>query len=117
MTSLVSMVRRELSIPVRHGKSITHVASIEDAAQLMTILCAPRPLHGTGNLPGVKGEDSSLLVEVCQAADVLLALIPAWASLDGAATKNLGTALRASKVRDHLSHELTSAKLPLPKEL
>ena len=62
-------------------------------------------------------EESLRLEKASKAADELLDLVPSWASLHGAATKNLGSALRAKTVRDLLNLELTAAKLPLLREL
>ena len=105
----ISMVRRECNIPVRYGKSIAHVSSIEEAAALMLQLnaidCAPR-----------EAADCVLSAAASAANDALGRLIKPC-NLIGDATKNLGTALRARAVRDLLHGVSTPQKMDLLKEL
>ena len=97
MALMARTPRRVQHIAVRHGLSVAHVATVDEAAQLMRSLREPSltvPPPGLGNdvVPG-------LHASVRDAAHVMLDVLNSKFALHGRARTSLSTALRVHEVR------------------
>ena len=92
------------SIPVRHGQTLAHVESVADAAALMTLLCNPPVANASASHAcSAMGCDDGVVPAVRRYAPIILdAIVKGTPALKGAATRNLGTALRAAPTRQKL---------------
>ena len=82
-------------ISIRHGNTVAHVSTPEEAVAIMRALASPPS--------STKAEDAQLLSCASDFSQRSLeALCQAYPQLSGAATRSIGTALRVAQVRSDL---------------
>ena len=112
------MTRKGCSIPVRFGSTLAHAPNLEAAAALMRRLQLEVLRGSLQQLgPQVDLVHDSLLTAASRAAGEALSLLVTSTGLNGRATKNFGTALRAAPVRELLQDVHTAHGLLLLDEL
>jgi len=94
---------------VRYGKSLCHLSSLTEAAQLMAMV--QQPLGTSTASPTATSSATSFDAQVCVAAHELLDEINQFVNLEGKARKSLGTALRVSSIRGALGKDLLKEAL------
>ena len=80
---------------IRYGSTVAHVNSVDDAASLMATLgLAPT------SVPASTTPNSEVLNSIIEGATAALSKLNASFSIDGKASRNLGTALRVKQIME-----------------